>query len=81
MPDEKQKLEISQSELALIESALHTQAKILSVQASAGGAKALARLNDVKRALSTITQQKPTPKAEKKTRAPGVFFSMSRMFG
>ncbi|MBW4963173.1 hypothetical protein [Sulfitobacter sp. CW3] len=80
MSDEKQKLEISQSELALIESALHTQAKILTVQASAGGAKALARLNDVKGALSTIRQQKPHVKADK-PRQPGVFFSMARMFG
>ena len=37
MFDDKQKLEISQDELALIEAALHTQFKILSVQASAGG--------------------------------------------
>ena len=52
MFDNKQKLEISQDELALIEAALHTQSKILSVQASAGGSKALGRLNDVKRVLS-----------------------------
>ena len=80
MSDEKQKLEISQEELTLIEAALHTQAKILGVQASAGGSKALARLNDVKRALTTITQQKPAAKVEKNRKA-GVFFSMSRMFG
>ncbi|MCX8227606.1 MAG: hypothetical protein OTI35_16155 [Sulfitobacter sp.] len=80
MSDEKQKLEISRDELALIEAALHTQAKILGVQASAGGSKALTRLNDVKRALATITQQKPATKVEK-NRKNGVFLSMSRMFG
>lgn len=80
MLDAKQKLEISQDELALIEAALHTQSKILGVQASAGGSKARARLNDVKRVLATIAQQKP---AARKPAAPrtGVFLSMSRMFG
>ncbi len=79
MFDEKQKLEISQKELALIKSALHTQSKILSVQASAGGSKALARLNDIKRVLATITQQKPVARKTKPAR--GGFFSMSRLLG
>ncbi|WP_372992429.1 hypothetical protein [Sulfitobacter sp.] len=79
MFDEKQKLEISQEELALIEAALHTQSKILGVQASAGGAKALTRLNDIKRVLAKIAQQKPVKAQKPKT--GGVFLSMSRMFG
>ncbi|MFD2739061.1 hypothetical protein ACFSUD_05740 [Sulfitobacter aestuarii] len=54
-----QKLEVSQDELAVIEAALHTQSKILKVQASAGGKGALNRLNDVKRTLAHIAQQKP----------------------
>lgn len=80
MLDEKQKLEISQDDLALIEAALHTQSKILGVQATAGGSNALGRLNDVKRVLATIAQQKAVVR---KTAAPrtGVFFSMARMFG
>jgi hypothetical protein len=80
MLDEKQKLEISQDDLVLIEAALHTQSKILGVQASAGGSKALGRLNDVKRVLATIAQQKTL---KRKTAAPstGLFLSMARMFG
>ncbi len=79
MFDKKQKLEISQDELDLIESALHTQSKILSVQASAGGSKALARLNEIKRVLATIAQQKP---AKRKVKAScNGFFKMSRLLG
>jgi hypothetical protein len=80
MLDEKQKLEISQDDLALIEAALQTQSKILGVQASAGGSNALGRLNDVKRVLATIAQQrnvKRTPAVPTK----GLFLSMARMFG
>ena len=80
MLDEKQKLEISQDELALIEAALHTQSKILGVQASAGGSKALARLNDVKRVLATIDIQKPSRSRTNK-RGVGSIFRMSRLFG
>lgn len=51
---------VSDQELAVIEAALHTQSKILNVQASAGGAAARARLNEVKEVLATLAQQKPT---------------------
>jgi hypothetical protein len=79
MFDEKQKLEISQEELDLIEQALHTQSKILGVQASAGGSKALTRLNDIKRVLATIAQQKPV--RQKTKPAGGRGFSLSRLLG
>lgn len=79
MFDDRQKLEINQAELDLIEDALHTQSKILGVQASAGGSKALARLNDVKRVLATIAQQKHRPRKTKPRRAG--FFKMSRLLG
>jgi len=46
MFDTKQKLEVSQDELAVIEAALHTQVKILNVQATAGGSGARRKLND-----------------------------------
>jgi hypothetical protein len=79
MFDDKQKLEISQKELELIKAALHTQSKILGVQASAGGSKALTRLNDIKRVLTTIAQQKPAKTKSKAARC-GIF-SMSRLLG
>lgn len=79
MFDETQKLEISQKELTLIEEALHTQSKILGVQAGAGGSKALTRLNDIKRVLSTIDQQKPVKRNRRTMR--GGFFKMSRLLG
>ncbi len=52
------KLEVSQSELELIASALETQTKILNMQASAGGHGALARLNEVKRLLTAVSSQR-----------------------
>ncbi|MDF1728833.1 MAG: hypothetical protein P1U53_13910 [Sulfitobacter sp.] len=55
----KQRIEIDTDQLAEIENALHTQSKILGVQASAGGRQARERLDIVKRALSTIARQKP----------------------
>ncbi len=58
MFDTQQSLDISCAELEVIEAALHTQSKILNVQARAGGSEARLRLNEVKRVLARITQQK-----------------------
>ena len=60
MFDKQQKLDVTQDELAVIEAALHTQAKILGVQALAGGSGARRRLNEVKRVLAAVEQQKPS---------------------
>lgn len=57
MFEQHRKIDVTADELAVIEAALHTQAKILHVQASAGGNAARRRLNEVKRALSHISQQ------------------------
>ncbi|MCX7559099.1 hypothetical protein OS190_05925 [Sulfitobacter sp. F26204] len=51
---------VSDQELAVIEAALHTQSKILDVQASAGSTAARSRLNEVKKVLASLAQQKPT---------------------
>jgi hypothetical protein len=67
MTETTKKLEISPTELDLIAGALETQTKILSMQASAGGHGAIARLNDIKRLLATVSQQTETPRA---SRAP-----------
>lgn len=66
----KQKLEVTQDELVVIEAALHTQIKILSVQASAGGSGARRRLNEVKRVLARAAQHK---KAVDKANDPNSF--------
>ncbi|MEM6940461.1 MAG: hypothetical protein AAF943_03830 [Pseudomonadota bacterium] len=60
MIDKLQKLEVSAEELAVIEAALHTQSKILNVQASAGdNTGARAQLGKVKSALARVTQLRP----------------------
>lgn len=80
MSDARHKLEVTTDEIAVIEAALHTQSKILHVQAGAGGDDARARLNEVKRVLSTVAGQKP---AENTPRAAGGWrwFGMSRILG
>ncbi len=65
MTDKTKKLEISQSELDLIANALETQTKILNMQASAGGHGALAKLNEVKRLLATVSSQADKPRARR----------------
>lgn len=59
MLDKNNKLDISQEELAVIEAALHTQSKILTVQAGAGGAAARVRLNEVKRLIKRVSRSSP----------------------
>jgi ribosomal protein L29 len=58
MTDTIKKLEISHKELDVIANALETQSKILRMQASAGGIGAVARLNEVKRVLATVSSQR-----------------------
>ena len=48
MLDTTRSLDLTQYDLDLIEQALQTQEKILTVQSRAGGAQARERLNDVK---------------------------------
>lgn len=57
MFEKQEKIDVTADELAVIKAALHTQIKILGVQAGAGGNAALRRLNEVKRALAHIDQQ------------------------
>lgn len=65
MNTKTKKLEVSQSELELIASALETQTKILNMQASAGGHGAVARLNEVKRLLATVASQRENGRASR----------------
>ena len=73
-----QKLEVSPEQLAVIEAALHTQSKILNVQARAGGNAARLKLNEVKKVLTALAQQKPVARTQTQ---PARWFGMSRIFG
>ncbi len=79
MSNTTQKLEISRKEIDLIENALHTQSKILRVQADAGGDDATARLNDVKRVLAAIAAQRTEKPA--RPRRSGGLAGLLRMMG
>ena len=80
MFDKQQKLDVSEGEMAVIEAALHTQVKILNLQASAGGSGARRKLNEVKRVLAQISQQKKV--ADKSNcRSPLCWFGFARTSG
>jgi hypothetical protein len=65
-------MELTQSELTVLETALQTQVKILSVGAHAGAENAEDRLNEVKRVLARITPLRK-PAAEPKSVVLGWF--------
>ncbi len=74
MFDETQNLDLSRKDLALIEAALHTQQKILSVQSQAGGKRAKQNLTDVKYLIRRIGQYAPKPQ----TQEPASWAQMAR---
>ncbi|MEM6759938.1 MAG: hypothetical protein AAF601_10710 [Pseudomonadota bacterium] len=59
MSDEALTVEMTAADLDMIEAALQTQEKILSVQSRAGGKTARARLNEVKGLLRRMRRQHP----------------------
>lgn len=79
MLDDVQKLDFTRADLDIIEAALATQEKILSVQSRAGGRAARARLNDLKSLQRRLRRQVPdeAPQASASRwslRALSVFF-------
>ncbi|WP_298972001.1 hypothetical protein [uncultured Roseobacter sp.] len=56
MLDNLHKLGLSEKDIELIESALHTQKKILSVQSEAGGSGAHQKLVDLKHLIKRINR-------------------------
>lgn len=56
MLDESNRLELTSKDLELIEAALHTQKKILSVQSKAGGTGARQRLSDIKDLMARVSR-------------------------
>lgn len=59
MLDDVQNIELTKTDLDLIEGALATQEKILAVQARAGGRQARGRLNDLKGLMRRLRRQVP----------------------
>tara|TARA_R110002124_G_scaffold64691_1_gene176512 strand:- start:409 stop:651 length:243 start_codon:yes stop_codon:yes gene_type:complete len=79
MLEKQKKIKVSSEQLAVIEAALHTQSKILDVQAEAGGAAARLRRNEIKRLLAQLSQQKPVEPKATRNCATG-WFGMRRIF-
>ena len=63
MLDETHSVDLTTQDLELIEAALRTQEKILSVQSRAGGSAARTRLNDLKGLMRRLRRQTPTANA------------------
>jgi len=60
MLDDTHAVDLTRQDFELIEAALQTQEKILSVQSRAGGGAAQARLNDLKGLMRRLRRQTPT---------------------
>ncbi|MEO0401462.1 MAG: hypothetical protein AAF214_03720 [Pseudomonadota bacterium] len=63
MLDDTHTVDLTKQDLELIEAALQTQEKILSVQSRAGGSAARTRLNDLKGLMRRLRRQTPAPHA------------------
>ncbi|WP_299150582.1 hypothetical protein [uncultured Tateyamaria sp.] len=63
MLDDTHSVDLTKQDLELIEAALQTQEKILSVQSRAGGDAARTRLNDLKGLMRRLRRQTPAPHA------------------
>jgi len=79
MTEKTQQLDVSAQELEVIANALETQSKILRMQASAGGQEAVARLNEVKRALASIDAQRDASHSAR--RCEGSWSGFLRLMG
>ena len=64
MLDNLHNLDLTAKDIELIESALHTQKKILTVQSQAGGSGANKRLTDLKHLMKRIQRSTHRPTAE-----------------
>lgn len=60
MLDDTHSLDLSRKDLALIEAALHTQHKILSVQSQGGGAGATSRMTEVAHLIKRVKRKTST---------------------
>jgi hypothetical protein len=77
MPETQNKLDVNQDQMDMIEAALHTQSKILNMQAEAGGSGARDKLNEIKSLLALLGQQKKRQTPRTSDLATG-WFCMTR---
>ena len=61
MLDDTYAVDLTKQDLELVEAALQTQERSLSVQSRAGGSAARARLNDLKGLMRRLRRQTPSP--------------------
>ena len=61
MLDNLNQLKLTKKDIELIEAALHTQKKILSVQSEAGGTGARQRLSDLQHLIKRLGRVRPEP--------------------
>ena len=78
MLDNLNRLDLTAKDIELIEAALQTQKKILSVQSEAGGARARQKLSDLKHLIKRVGRARPG--AEKRTQ-PGLIAAARCFFG
>ena len=78
MLDNLNRLDLTAKDIELIEAALQTQKKILSVQSEAGGTRAHQKLSELKQLIKRVGRARPGP--EPRT-APGFFASARCFFG
>lgn len=64
MFDDWNRLNLTARDFELIESALHTQRKILSVQNEAGGTGAGQKLSELTRLINRVTRARPAPRSQ-----------------
>ncbi|MCV3272971.1 hypothetical protein [Roseobacter sinensis] len=64
MLDNLHNLDLTAKDIELIESALHTQKKILTVQSQAGGSGAHKRLTDLKHLMKRIRRSTARPETD-----------------
>ncbi|MEO9650711.1 MAG: hypothetical protein ABJ360_05825 [Roseobacter sp.] len=62
MLDNIKRLDLTAKEIEMIESALHTQKKILSVQSEAGGSGAGQKLGELQQLMKRIGRSRPARK-------------------
>jgi hypothetical protein len=79
MLDKNQLIEFSDHDLEVIEEALFTQEKILSVQSRAGGNGAKTRLNDLQALLQRMRRGRGQKTCRHVGRRPGLWGQFTRM--
>jgi hypothetical protein len=80
MFDDSNRLALTAKDIELIESALHTQKKILSVQSDAGAASARDRLAEVNHLMKRVARAAPCPQGHA-PKGQGLAYHLRAIFG